>query len=121
MPEQNITLIAEQEASRLCPNDGDRRRKEYQRAILASLRAWERRRAEDPKAMHWELLAAYIARLEAEHHPSTEYFQDRMTWARGVACRLMERDGPSYVNGEPARRRIAGMFELPGFTSGTLL
>jgi hypothetical protein len=41
-------------------------RKEYQRSILASLREWERRRTEDPKATDWQLLGSVIARIEAE-------------------------------------------------------
>ena len=116
MPEQNITLIAEQEAARLCPGDNEARRKDYQRAILASLREWERRRTEDPKAMEWELLDAVLARLQEEHHPSTAYFAERFAWCRSVAFRLLERDGVTYVRASPLRQRLAYHFDLPGFT-----
>jgi hypothetical protein len=116
MPEQNITLIAEQEAGRLCPNDSDPRRREFQRAIVRSLRAWEAYRLEDPNAMEWDLLGAVVARVEADNHPSSEYFQERMSWARGVCMRLYERDGVPYIQPSIVRSMLCRKFAMPGFS-----
>lgn len=119
MPDQNITLIAVQEAERLCPDDEPRRR-DAQRMILANLRASEAYRQADEPAMQWDLLHAHMARTEAEHHPASESFALRRQWEREVAYRLLERHGRAVVDAHPMRRQICTGFALPGFTFGQL-
>jgi len=118
MPEQNITLIARDEAARLYP-DNEARRADAERVIMANLRSWEAYRRADEQAMHWDFLLAHMARTEAEHHPGSVLFFERRAWEKAVCFRLLDRDRASYVKAETRRIFACTFFALPGFTDGS--
>jgi hypothetical protein len=110
-PAAEMPSSLDAEIQRLTKDDtpGDAQR--FGRLIRRSVSGWEARRGQGGPAAEWELLHAYVARIDCDADFSSPVHAERLAWAASVFGRLLGRDGPLYAFTDPHRRYLVGRFK----------
>lgn len=70
-------------------------------ALERNKRNWDEKLQNNPPLAKWHILSAYLARIDAEEEPETNFYEQRMQWAREVALRLVDQYGQSWCTHDP--------------------
>lgn len=68
---------------------------------------WESALTANAPLAKWHTLSAYVARIDAEEDPSTNFYDQRVQWAKSVAQQLVREYGTSWCTHDPHCMHVA--------------
>lgn len=87
------------------------RQREFEAMQHRSSARWAERWRDDRSQTEWELLYAYLARVDLDEDTEGERHKARLAFAQAAFNRLLDRDGALYALTEPHRRLLVRRFK----------
>jgi hypothetical protein len=78
--------------------------------IRRNVAHWEEQRRNDPKAVEWAALHAYLGRLDCDRDFSSAIHAEQLSYCHATFQRLFERDGAAYAYAHPHRWSLVMRF-----------
>lgn len=104
MTRVEIERCVEAELKRLCTDDDGafdaKTAARFREPIRRNIENWEELRRENPTQWRRDLIAAYIARVEAQEDPSSVFLAEKIAWANE---RLRFLESPIETHGSTTR------------------
>lgn len=99
------------DVDRLAGNDAS-----FKARLWENLRAWDKRLHESNHETDWQLLEAYVARVDCDEDFSSIAHFERANFCAAMYRRLAERDGQPYIRAHaPTTTRLMARFDPRGY------
>lgn len=91
------------------------------KALALNKSVWDEKLEEGAPLGKWQLLSAYVARIDAEEDPGSTFHVERIAWAKTAAQKLLREHGQKWCVADPhcmhvASRLLGGQVISAGYT-----